>query len=308
MRVIVTGGNGFLGSHLGPRLRAKGHDVRAPSSREADLRDPTAAMRALDGAEGVFHLAGVVGGIAFNVANPATLLHDNTLMGLNVLDAARRRDAKWVVLVGSACAYPGEAAVPTPEDALWSGYPEASNAPYGVAKRVVSDAAAAYSKQYGLRVVSVIPTNMYGPHDHFDPKVAHVLPSLMTRFHRAKLAGADNVVCWGDGTPTRDLLYVEDCAGLLADAPDAIKGPEPVNLATGQEVSIREIAETVRRTVGFPGSISWDTTKPLGQRRRALSTARMERAFGKRTFTPFQEGMERTYRHFLTTPWAKVDP
>lgn len=307
MRVLVTGGTGFLGHHLVPRLRAKGHDVRAPSSKEIDLREPADAKRGLEGVDGVYHLAGVVGGIQYNVAHPASLLFDNTVMGLHILEAARKRDVAWVVLVGSACAYPGEAAVPTREEALWTGYPEESNAPYGVAKRVVSEAASAYARQYGLRVHSVVPTNMYGPHDHFDPEVAHVLPSLMTRFHRAKLANAPEVVCWGDGSPTRDLLYVDDCAGLLVDAPDVMKGPEPVNLGTGNEVSIREIAETVRDVVGFQGRISWDTSKPLGQRRRALSTERMERIFGRRPFMPFREGVRRTYEHFLTTSWARVD-
>lgn len=303
-RIVVTGGHGFLGEHLASRLA--GNDLVRPRSRACDLRDPRAADALLDGAEGAIHLAAVVGGIAYNVANPAVLIHDNTLMGLNVLEAARRNDVKWVVLVGSACAYPGEAEVPTREEDLWSGYPEKSNAPYGVAKRAVTEAGIAYARQYGLRVHNVIPTNLYGPGDHFDPAVAHVLPSLMTRFHRAKLAGASEVVCWGDGTPTRDLLYVEDCADLLARAPGVLKGPEPVNLGTGQELSISQVAHAVRDVVGFQGEIRWDATKPNGQRRRALSTRRMESHFGPWTFTPFHEGLRRTYDHFLATPWAKA--
>lgn len=305
MRVTVTGGKGFLGHHVGARLRERGAEVHALGSKDADLRDPAAATRALEGADGVMHLAGIVGGIAYNVANPATLVHDNTLMGLNVLEAARRHDLDWVVLVGSACAYPGEAPVPTPEDALWEGYPERSNAPYGAAKRLVVEAGRAYAKQYGMRVHNVIPTNLFGPGDHFDPATAHVLPSLMTRFHRASKEGAAEVVCWGDGTPTRDLLYVDDCAAFLARAPDALKDAEPVNLGTGEEVSIRRIAESLARVTGFRGRIAWDATKPNGQRRRALSLKRMEAAFGRASFTPFDEALQRTYTHFLTTPWAK---
>jgi GDP-L-fucose synthase len=278
-----------------------------PRSRDINLREPAEVARLLDGADTVYHLAAVVGGIAYNIGNPARLIHDNAVMGLHLLAAARQRDVGRLVLVGSAGAYPGDAPVPTEEDALWDGYPEKSNAPYGAAKRLVTEAGIAYARQYGMRVVNVLPTNLFGPHDHFDPTTAHVLPSLMTRFHRAKLAGAAKVVCWGDGTPTRDLLYVEDCARLLHAAPDVLKDAQPVNLGTGEELSIARIAAAVKDVVGFAGTLEWDTSKPNGQRRRALSTRRMRERFGDTPLTPFEEGMRRTYAHFLTTPWAAAE-
>lgn len=304
-RIVVTGGNGFLGRHLALRLTAAGHDVVSTRSAETDLRDPRAAREAVRGADGVYHLAAVVGGIAYNVAHPATLVHDNTVMGLNVLEATRQEEPDWVVLVGSACEYPGDTPVPTPESALWEGAPEASNAPYGAAKRVVAMAGSAYATQYGLDVVNVIPANLYGPGDHFDPETAHVLPSLMTRFHRAKREGAPEVVCWGDGTPTRDLLYVEDCADLLVRAPDAVPDAAPVNLGTSVERTIRSIAEGVADTVGYEGKLVWDASKPRGQSRRALALDRMRAVFGDTAFTDFEEGLRRTYDQFLTTPWAQ---
>jgi GDP-L-fucose synthase len=262
-------------------------------------------MKLFEGKDAAFHLAAHVGGIGYNLRHPAELAYDNLMMGLNVLEACRRHDLEWVLIVGSACAYPGDAPVPTEEHTLWKGYPEPSNGPYGVAKRTIIDAALAFARQYGMKISNVIPANLYGPYDDFDPERAHVLPALMSRFHAAMMKGERSVTCWGDGIPTRDFLYVEDCAELISRAPGVIQDARPVNLATGREVSIRDLAGMIRDVVGYSGRILWDASKPKGQQRRALSTGRMEELFGPFQFTPLEVGLRKTYAYYLVSKWAQ---
>jgi GDP-L-fucose synthase len=291
-RVLVTGGGGFLGSHLVERLERDGHDVVAARRLDYDLtrgEDAERMFRDAD-AELVFHLAAEVGGIGANRANPGRFWFANLQMGLNVLEQARLHSTPKLVLLGTVCAYPKFTPVPFHEDDLWNGYPEETNAPYGVAKKSLLVGAQAYREQYGLNTIFVLPTNLYGPRDNFDLETSHVIPALI----RKMLESPDEVVLWGDGSPTREYLYVEDCAEGLALAAERYDGPEPVNLGTGVETSIRETAELVAEAVGFEGRITWDTSMPNGQPRRSLDASRAEELFGFRARTPLREGIART--------------
>jgi GDP-L-fucose synthase len=291
-RVLVTGGGGFLGSHLVERLERDGHDVVAARQVDYDLtrgEDAERMFRDAD-AELVFHLAAEVGGIGANRANPGRFWFANLQMGLNVLEQARLHSTPKLVLLGTVCAYPKFTPVPFHEDDLWNGYPEETNAPYGVAKKSLLVGAQAYREQYGLSSIFVLPTNLYGPRDNFDLETSHVIPALI----RKMLESPDEVVLWGDGSPTREYLYVEDCAEGLALAAERYDGAEPVNLGTGVETSIRETAELVAEAVGFEGRITWDTSMPNGQPRRSLDASRAEELFGFRARTPLREGIART--------------
>jgi GDP-L-fucose synthase len=291
-RVLVTGGGGFLGSHLVERLERDGHDVVAARQVDYDLTRGENAERMFRDAEAelVFHLAAEVGGIGANRANPGRFWFANLQMGLNVLEQARLHSTPKLVLLGTVCAYPKFTPVPFQEDDLWNGYPEETNAPYGVAKKSLLVGAQAYREQYGLSSIFVLPTNLYGPRDNFDLETSHVIPALI----RKMLESPDEVVLWGDGSPTREYLYVEDCAEGLALAAERYDGPEPVNLGTGVETSIRETAELVAEAVGFEGRITWDTSMPNGQPRRSLDASRAEQLFGFRARTPLREGIART--------------
>ena len=291
-RVLVTGGGGFLGSHLVERLERDGHDVSAARQVDYDLtrgEDAERLFRDAD-AELVFHLAAEVGGIGANRANPGRFWFANLQMGLNVLEQARVHQTPKLVLLGTVCAYPKFTPVPFHEDDLWNGYPEETNAPYGVAKKSLLVGAQAYREQYGLSSIFVLPTNLYGPRDNFDLETSHVIPALI----RKMLESPDEIVLWGDGSPTREYLFVEDAAEGLALAAARYDGPEPVNLGTGVETSIRETAELVADIVGFEGRITWDTSMPNGQPRRSLDASRAEELFGFRARTPLREGLERT--------------
>ena len=296
MSVLVTGGHGFLGSHLVAQLRARGLDPAVPCRREADLTDADAVARLFGRVRPrvVFHLAAEVGGIGANRANPGRYWYANLLMGLHVLEQSRLAGVEKLVLVGTVCAYPKHTPVPFSEDDLWNGYPEETNAPYGVAKKALLVGAAAYRDQYGLDTASLLPANLYGPGDDFSLETSHVIPALVRRMTEAAEAGASEVVLWGDGTATREFLYVEDCAEALLLAAERDCGPEPVNLGTGREISIRELASLVAELTGFRGEIAWDPARPNGQPRRRLDVTRAERVLGFRARTGLEEGLART--------------
>ena len=292
MRALVTGGGGFLGSHLVERLERDGHEVFPARRHDYDLTRPDDAVRLFDEArpELAFHLAAEVGGIGANRANPGRYWYANLQMGVNVLEQARLHELRKLVLVGTVCAYPKFTPVPFRETDLWNGYPEETNAPYGIAKKTLLVGAQAYREQYGLDSIFLLPTNLYGPRDNFDLETSHVIPALI----RKMLSSPEEIVLWGDGSPTREYLYVEDAAEGLVLAADRYDGAEPVNLGTGVETSIRETAELVADIVGFDGRIVWDTSMPNGQPRRSLDASRAEELFGFRARTPLREGLERT--------------
>ena len=290
--MLVTGGGGFLGSHLVERLEGEGHDIVVARSAAYDLTsmDETARMFDDADAELVLHLAAEVGGIGANRANPGRYWFANLAMGANVLEQARLHGTPKLVIVGTVCAYPKFAPVPFSEDDLWAGYPEETNAPYGVAKKAVLVGAQAYREQYGLDAIFLLPTNLYGPRDNFDLETSHVIPALI----RKMVESDDEVVLWGDGSPTREFLYVDDCAEGLVLAAERYDGPEPVNLGASKEISIRDLAELVASVTGFEGRIRWDTTKPNGQPRRSVDATRARELFGFEARTPLREGLERT--------------
>jgi GDP-L-fucose synthase len=298
-RVLVTGGGGFLGSHLVERLEADGHDVVVARRADNDLTamDDTARLFDDAGADLVYHLAAEVGGIGANRANPGRYWYANLMMGAHVLEQARLHETPKLVIAGTVCAYPKFAPVPFSEDGIWDGYPEETNAPYGVAKKAVLVGAQAYRQQYGLNAIFLLPANLYGPRDNFHETNAHVIADLI----RKMIESPDEVVLWGDGSPTREFLYVEDCVEGLVLAAERYDGPEPVNLGAGQEISIRELAELVADVVGFEGRITWDTSMPNGQPRRSLDATRARELFGFEARTPLREGIERTTAWYRST-------
>jgi GDP-L-fucose synthase len=288
----VTGGAGFLGSHLVARLRAQGVEPVVPRRHDYDLTVWADAERLFADArpELVYHLAAEVGGIGANRANPGRYWYANLMMGAHVLELARQHGVRKVVVAGTVCSYPKHTPVPFREEELWNGYPEETNAPYGVAKKSVLVGGQAYREQYGLDVVFLLPANLYGPRDNFDLETSHVIPALV----RKMLESRNEVVLWGDGSPTREFLYVDDCAEGFALAAERYDGGPPVNLGTGVETSIRELAETIADVTGFEGEIVWDTSMPNGQPRRSLDASNAERLLGFRARTPLREGLERT--------------
>jgi GDP-L-fucose synthase len=292
MRILVTGGGGFLGSHLVERLEREGQDVVVARRDEYDLTvmEDVARMFGDARAELVFHLAAEVGGIGANRANPGRYWFANLAMGVNVLEQARMHETPKLVVVGTVCSYPKRAAIPFREDDLWSGYPEETNAPYGVAKKAILVGAQAYREQYDLNAIFLLPTNLYGPRDNFDLETSHVIPALIHKMVDAE----DDVVLWGDGSPTREFLYVEDCVEGLVLAAERYDDPDPVNLGAAKEISIRELAELVAEVTGYRGRITWDTSKPGGQPRRSVDGTQAWKRFRFEATTPLREGLERT--------------
>jgi len=292
VRVVVTGGGGFLGSHLVEQLRQRGDDPFVARRADYDLTRWDDAERLFRDAqpELVFHLAAEVGGIGANRANPGRYWYANLMMGAHVLELSRLNGVGKVVTAGTVCAYPKFTPVPFSEDELWNGYPEETNAPYGVAKKSILVGGQAYRQQYGLNTVYLLPANLYGPRDNFHETNAHVIPDLI----RKMVDSRGEVVLWGDGSPTREFLYVDDCVEGILLAARNYDGAEPVNLGTGQETSIRELAETVAEVTGFQGRIVWDETMPNGQPRRRLDASRARDLFGFEARTPLREGLERT--------------
>jgi GDP-L-fucose synthase len=296
VKILVTGGGGFLGSHVVDRLRADGLEPYVARRADYDLTrwDDAARLFADARPELVLHLAAEVGGIGANRANPGRYWYANLTMGAHVLEQSRLAGLDKLVVVGTVCEYPKFASVPFREESLWEGFPEETNAPYGVAKRALLVGGQAYREQYGLEVVHLLEVNLYGPRDSFDPETAHVIPDLIRKMVEAQERGEDHVLLWGDGSPTREFLYVEDAADAIWLAAQGYSGADPVNLGSGEEISIRELAELVAELTGFDGEIVWDPSKPNGQPRRRLDTSRAEALFGFRARTPLREGLQQT--------------
>jgi GDP-L-fucose synthase len=295
--VVVTGGAGFLGSFVVDKLRERGClSVLAPRSKEYDLREKDAVIRLYKDAKPdiVIHLAGVVGGIGANRENPGRFFYDNLLMGTQLMHYAHLQRVRKFVAVGTICAYPKLAPIPFKEDLLWEGYPEETNAPYGLAKKMLLVQAQAYRQQYGFNAIYLLPVNLYGPRDNFDPASSHVIPALIKKCLDAGETGSHEIVVWGDGSPTREFLYVEDCAEAIVLAAERYNKPDPVNLGAGVEISIKELVELIGRLTGFHGRIVWDVSKPNGQPRRCLDVSRAEREFGWRANTRFEHGLRQT--------------
>jgi len=296
VKILVTGGGGFLGSHVVDRLRSDGLEPYVARRADYDLTrlDDAARLFADARPELVLHLAAEVGGIGANRANPGRYWYANLTMGAHVLEQSRLAGVDKLVVVGTVCEYPKFAPVPFREEALWEGFPEETNAPYGVAKRALLVGGQAYREQYGLEVVHLLEVNLYGPRDSFDPETAHVIPDLIRKMVEAQERGEDHVLLWGDGSPTREFLYVEDAADAIWLAAQEYSGADPVNLGSGEEISIRELAELIAELTGFDGEIVWDPSRPNGQPRRRLDTSRAEALFGFRARTPLREGLQQT--------------
>ena len=303
-RVVVTGGAGFLGSRIVERLRAAGAaEVFAPRSRDYNLVDGAAVKRLFKDTRPdlVIHGAAVVGGIGANRANPGRFFYENLMMGAQCMEEARLAGVRKFVAIGTICAYPKHTPVPFKEENLWNGYPEETNAPYGLAKKMLLVQAQAYRQQYGFNSIFLLPVNLYGPGDNFDPSSSHVIPALIRKCVEAVREGRDEIEVWGSGKATREVLYVDDCAEAVVLAAERYEGAEPVNLGAGFEISIRELAELIARLSGFKGRLRWDASKPDGQPRRCLDTTRAANEFGFRATTPFEKGLAATIDWFVSS-------
>jgi GDP-L-fucose synthase len=301
-RVVVTGGAGFLGSFVVEKLRRRGcRSITVPRSKEYDLRKREAIIALYEKARPhmVVHLAAVVGGIGANRANPGTFFYDNAIMGIQLMEYARLANIEKFVAIGTICAYPKFAPVPFREDDLWNGYPEETNAPYGLAKKMLLVQAQAYRAQYGFDAIYLLPVNLYGPRDNFDLETSHVIPALIRKCVEAKENGRDEIVLWGDGSPTREFLYVEDAAEGILLAAERYDGVEPVNLGTGEELSIKELATIIAKETCFEGKIVWDQTKPNGQPRRKLDVSRAKELFDFQAAYRVRDGIPKTVAWFL---------
>ena len=301
---MVTGGGGFLGRRVVERLRARGvPDIFIPRSSAYDLRMPSGVQRALaDGQpELVIHLAAVVGGIGANRENPGRFFYENAIMGIELMEQARRTGVTKFVQIGTVCSYPKFTPVPFREDDLWSGYPEETNAPYGLAKKMLLVQGQAYRQQYGFNVIHLIPVNLYGPSDNFNPSSSHVIPALIKKCVDARDSGQPFIEVWGTGNASREFLYVDDAARGIVLAAERYDGAEPVNLGVGAEITIKDLAQIIVRLTGFRGEVRWDTAKPDGQPRRALDTSRARDFFGFDAGTPFEVGLRRTIDWYVAS-------
>jgi GDP-L-fucose synthase len=307
-RVVVTGGAGFLGSFVTAKLKESGaNDIFIPRIEDYNLIDHDSIKRLFDDtlADGldaknmlIIHLAANVGGIGANREHPAEFFYDNLMMGVELMHQAWRRGVGKFVAIGTVCAYPKFTPVPFKEEDLWMGYPEETNAPYGLAKKMMLVQAQAYRQQYGFNAIYLLPVNLYGPRDNFNLQTSHVIPALIRKAIEAQERGEEKLVAWGDGSPTREFLYVEDAANGIVTAAEKYNGSEPVNLGSGYEISIKDLTEMIIRLTGFEGKLVWDTEKPNGQPRRGLDVSRAKEYFGWQAQVPFEEGMRRTIEWF----------
>ena len=300
-RVCVTGGAGFLGSYVVEKLRQReAGEIFVPRIEEYDLVQKDDILRMLNDSQPdlIIHLAALAGGIGANRARPADFFYLNLMMGVQLMHEAWQSGVDKLIAIGTICAYPKFTPLPFKEENLWDGYPEETNAPYGLAKKMLLVQAQAYREQYGFNAIYLLPVNLYGPRDNFDLQTSHVIPALIRKCIEAQERGEDQVVLWGDGSPTREFLYVEDAAEAILLASERYNGHEPVNLGSANEISIKELAHMIARLTGFKGQLIWDTSKPNGQPRRALDTSRAEHYFGFRAQMPFEEGLRRTIDWF----------
>ncbi|MGJ3251403.1 MAG: GDP-L-fucose synthase family protein [Elainellaceae cyanobacterium] len=304
MRILVTGGAGFLGRQVIDQLIQAGADpakITVPRSHDCDLRVMDHCQRAVNQQDIVIHLAAHVGGIGLNREKPAELFYDNLMMGAQLIHAAYEAGVQKFVCVGTICAYPKFTPVPFKEDDLWEGYPEETNAPYGIAKKALLVQLQAYRDQYGFNGIYLLPVNLYGPEDNFDPSSSHVIPALIRKVHEAQQQGAKHLPVWGDGSPTREFLYSADAAKGIVMGTQSYHAPDPVNLGTGKEISIRDLVELICKLMGFDGEIVWETDKPNGQPRRCLDTTRAKESFGFTAQVGFEQGLKNTidwYRQY----------
>jgi len=299
--VLVTGGGGFFGSFVVDALRARGANVFVPRSREYNLVEREACRRAVadSKAEIVFHLAARVGGIGANRDNPGVFLFENAMMGLQMLEECRVAGVAKTIVAGTICAYPKFAPIPFREEDLWNGYPEETNAPYGIAKKLLLVQSQAYRDQYGMNSIVLFPVNMYGPRDNFDLRTSHVIPAMIRKFIAARDAGTADVTLWGDGSPTREFIYVEDAVEAMILGAEKYDSSEPVNIGSGNEISIRDLATQIATAVGFTGKIVWDTSQPNGQPRRRLDVTRAKERFGFTARTTLADGIAKTVVWYL---------
>ena len=295
-RILVTGGAGFLGSFLCPMLEERGGDIYVPRRRDFDLTEQSDVRRLMieTRPDVVIHLAAEVGGIGANRESPGRFFYANSAMGVNLIEESRRADVRKFVQLGTVCAYPKFTPVPFKEEDLWEGYPEETNAPYGIAKKALLVMLQSYREQYGFNGIYLLPVNLYGPRDNFDPQSSHVIPALIRKFVHARDTGAATVDVWGSGSASREFLYVEDAARAIALATEQYESPEPVNVGAGREVTIRDLVEMIAAIVGFTGDIHWDTSKPDGQPRRMLDTSRAKESFGFEAEVQLEDGLRQT--------------
>jgi GDP-L-fucose synthase len=300
--VLITGGSGFLGSHIVERLRLRGaQNLAVPRSRDFNLTDLGAIRELLDDAqpEVVIHAAAKAGGIGANRAKPAEFFYENLMMGVPFMHECWKAGVQKFVAIGTVCMYPKFTPVPFREEELWNGYPEETNAPYGLAKKMLLVQAQAYRQQYGFNAICLLPVNLYGPRDNFNLETSHVIPALIRKCVQAKREGRAEIELWGDGSPTREFLFVEDAAEAIVLGTEGYDGAEPVNIGSGQEISIRDLAATIARLAGFEGAIRWDKSQPNGQPRRCLDTSRARERFGFQARTSLETGLRRTIDWYL---------